>query len=112
MHWIDVTVDELLTCGKRHVVESGTSISGEIHIGNAGDVIIADALCRGLKEKGAEARRLCTIRGLTSSPSCEGTSERSGVIRPVRAPLGRRQGGPGPAPVGPGTVSSSRPSRS
>lgn len=56
MHWVDVIAKELLQKTKTHVVASGTSISGAIHIGNAGDVIIADAICRAINEKGGEAK--------------------------------------------------------
>lgn len=56
MHWVDVIANELLQKSKNHVVASGTSISGAIHIGNAGDVIFADAICRAIKEKGGNAK--------------------------------------------------------
>lgn len=55
MHWADVAAGKLLERGKRHRIASGTSISGLIHIGNAGDVIYADGVARALHEKGAEA---------------------------------------------------------
>jgi lysyl-tRNA synthetase class 1 len=58
MHWVDVIAEELLKRGTKHVVASGTSISGQIHIGNAGDVIMADGVCRSIREKGGEARLL------------------------------------------------------
>ncbi len=56
MHWVDVVAERLLARGREHVVASGTSISGQIHIGNAGDVIIADGVARALREKGARVR--------------------------------------------------------
>src|SRR6267378_995101 len=55
MHWVDVIADRLLERGKQHRVASGTSISGRIHIGNAGDVIYADGIARALQERGAKA---------------------------------------------------------
>lgn len=58
MHWVDVIAEELLKKGKDHVIASGTSISGVIHIGNAGDVVMADAIARAINEKGGKARIL------------------------------------------------------
>jgi len=56
VHWADVAAGRLLERGRKHHVASGTSISGLIHIGNAGDVIYADGVARALREKGAEAQ--------------------------------------------------------
>ena len=58
MHWVDAIAGELMKRGSRHVVASGTSISGQIHIGNAGDVIMADGVCRAVRERGGQARLL------------------------------------------------------
>jgi lysyl-tRNA synthetase class 1 len=54
-HWMDVFIDQLMERGRRHVVESGTSISGPAHIGNACDVILAEAVKRLVEERGGEA---------------------------------------------------------
>jgi lysyl-tRNA synthetase class 1 len=56
MHWVDVVAGELLARDGEQVVASGTSISGVIHIGNAGDVIIADAVAKAVRAKGGRAR--------------------------------------------------------
>ncbi len=56
MHWVDVIAKDLLERSDEHVIASGTSISGQIHIGNAGDVIIAEGVARSLIEQGARAR--------------------------------------------------------
>lgn len=58
MHWVDVIAKELLEQKSHHVIASGTSISGEIHIGNAGDVIMADSIRRSIEEHGGTARLL------------------------------------------------------
>lgn len=57
MHWVDTIATEL---GARqpYLIASGTSISGQIHLGNAGDVIIADGIARALKERGHDAKVL------------------------------------------------------
>jgi len=56
VHWVDVVAERLLARGPSHRVASGTSISGVIHLGNAGDVIYADGIARALLEKGGEGR--------------------------------------------------------
>lgn len=56
MHWADVAAGKLLEGGNVHRIASGTSISGLIHIGNAGDVIYADGVARALHDKGADAK--------------------------------------------------------
>lgn len=58
MHWIDGVADSLLKRGRRHLIASGISISGHIHIGHANDVFIADAVRRSLAERGVEARAI------------------------------------------------------
>jgi len=52
MHWVDAVSEQLLERGNSHNVASGTSISGQIHFGNAGDVIIAEGVIRALEAKG------------------------------------------------------------
>jgi len=52
MHWSDRIAKKLLKRGKDHVIETGTSISGIPHIGNASDVIRGDAIIKVLREKG------------------------------------------------------------
>ena len=44
MHWVDEVAEELLRRGGRHVIASGISISGHIHIGHSHDVFIADGV--------------------------------------------------------------------
>ncbi|MFZ2456781.1 MAG: lysine--tRNA ligase [Candidatus Altiarchaeia archaeon] len=53
-HWADEVAQELLKRGGKQVIETGTSISGIPHIGNASDVIRADAIHKVLAEKGAD----------------------------------------------------------
>ncbi|MGQ9582362.1 MAG: lysine--tRNA ligase [Thermoplasmatota archaeon] len=56
MHWVDVIAERLMARGRDHVIASGTSISGQIHIGNAGDVVIADGVARAVRDRGGRAR--------------------------------------------------------
>jgi lysyl-tRNA synthetase class 1 len=64
MHWVDVVAKDLLGRGEAHVIASGTSISGVIHIGNAGDVIIADAVAGAVRKFGGNARVLWVMDDL------------------------------------------------
>jgi lysyl-tRNA synthetase, class I len=52
-HWIERIADELNEKDvQKHVVASGTSISGSIHIGNSCDIFIANAITKSLKTLG------------------------------------------------------------
>jgi lysyl-tRNA synthetase class 1 len=53
-HWADEAAQGLLKRGGKQVIETGTSISGIPHIGNASDVIRADAIRKALAEKNAD----------------------------------------------------------
>ena len=52
MHWVDRVAKTLLKRGKNHVIASGISVSGHIHIGHCNDVFIADGVRRALEELG------------------------------------------------------------
>lgn len=54
MHWADSVAGELLARSRQHVIETGTSISGVPHIGNASDVIRGDAVKKALESKGVD----------------------------------------------------------
>lgn len=56
MHWADKVAGELLERGMEHVIETGTSISGIPHVGNASDVIRGDAIRKALKAKDIDAK--------------------------------------------------------
>ncbi|MCX6694903.1 MAG: lysine--tRNA ligase, partial [Candidatus Altiarchaeota archaeon] len=56
VHWSDEVADELVGRGvRRHVIETGTSISGVPHLGNASDVIRGDVVRKVLAERSVEA---------------------------------------------------------
>ncbi len=55
MHWTDDILKKLLERKGGHVIETGTSISGIPHIGNASDVIRGDAVRKVLEEKNIKA---------------------------------------------------------
>ncbi len=56
-HWIERIADELKEWKvDKHVVASGTSISGSIHIGNSCDVFIANAVSKALVNKAISSK--------------------------------------------------------
>lgn len=58
MHWIDRIASTLMRHGDKHVIASGISISGHIHIGHSNDVFIADAIRRAIEERGGNAEAI------------------------------------------------------
>lgn len=55
MHWADQAAEKIEGESEKHVVASGISISGHIHIGHSNDVFIADSVKRALEERGENA---------------------------------------------------------
>jgi len=55
MHWADVLADELLKVNKKHVLATGITPSGPIHIGNMREVLTTDAVFRAITDKGGNA---------------------------------------------------------
>ena len=54
MHWADVLADELLKEDKKHVLATGITPSGPIHIGNMREILTTDAVYRSLINKGGK----------------------------------------------------------
>ncbi|MCK4366144.1 MAG: lysine--tRNA ligase [Thermoplasmatales archaeon] len=54
MHWADVLADELLKEDKKHVLATGITPSGPIHIGNMREILTTDAVYRSLIKKGGK----------------------------------------------------------
>lgn len=52
MHWADVLAEDLMERGESHVVATGITPSGPIHIGNMREVVTADAVHRAVSERG------------------------------------------------------------
>jgi len=58
-HWTERIASDLTNWNvDKHVVASGTSISGSIHIGNSCDVFIANAVGKSLKKLGEDAKTI------------------------------------------------------
>ena len=55
IHWADVVAKEALEKSSRHIVASGITPSGNIHIGNMREVLTADAVFRALRDAGGDA---------------------------------------------------------
>ena len=55
MHWADVLADQLLKEKKKHVLATGITPSGPIHIGNMREILTTDAVYRSIIEKGGDA---------------------------------------------------------
>ena len=56
MHWADVVADKLLESGKEHVISSGITPSGPIHLGSMREILTADAVVRSVNHKGGKAK--------------------------------------------------------
>jgi lysyl-tRNA synthetase class 1 len=55
MHWADVLAEELLKKNTKHVLATGITPSGPIHIGNMREILTTDAVYRCLVQKGGDA---------------------------------------------------------
>ena len=55
MHWADVLAEKLLKEKKKHVLATGITPSGPIHIGNMREILTTDAVYRSLLEKEGDA---------------------------------------------------------
>ena len=54
-HWADVIADNVAATRERHIIATGITPSGSIHIGNLREVLTADAAYRALCDAGADA---------------------------------------------------------
>ena len=55
MHWADVLADKLIKEGRKHVLATGITPSGPIHIGNMREILTTDAVYRSLINKNVDA---------------------------------------------------------
>ena len=56
MHWADVVAEKLLESGKEHVISSGITPSGPIHLGSMREILTADAIVKAVNDKGGSAK--------------------------------------------------------
>ena len=52
MHWADVVAEKLLEDSNDHVISSGITPSGPIHLGSMREILTADAVARAVNDKG------------------------------------------------------------
>jgi len=55
MHWADVVAEKLLESGKKHIISSGITPSGPIHLGSMREILTADAIVKAVNDKGGSA---------------------------------------------------------
>jgi lysyl-tRNA synthetase, class I len=55
IHWADIIAEDVSKKGGKHLVATGITPSGQIHIGNMREVVTADAVYRALLDKGEDA---------------------------------------------------------
>ena len=58
MHWADVVANELKKKSDEHIIATGITPSGPIHVGNMREVLTGDAVLRTMKNAGADAKLL------------------------------------------------------
>jgi lysyl-tRNA synthetase class 1 len=56
MHWVDVESEKLKNFSNKHVIATGITPSGDIHVGNMREILTGEVITRGLKEKGVDAQ--------------------------------------------------------
>ena len=56
MHWADVVAEQLLEQKNEHVISSGITPSGPIHLGSMREILTADAIVKAINGKGGKAK--------------------------------------------------------
>jgi len=56
MHWVDFESKRLVEFSDNHVIVTGITPSGDIHVGNMREILTGDALRRGVADTGAESK--------------------------------------------------------
>ena len=54
MHWTDVTAQSLSHKGKKHIVSTGITPSGEFHIGHLREILTGDMIARAAQDAGLD----------------------------------------------------------
>ena len=55
MHWAEVVAIDLLKKGNEHIVNTGISPSGYIHVGNMREILTGDAIHRAIIKNGGKS---------------------------------------------------------
>ncbi|MCD6461634.1 MAG: lysine--tRNA ligase [Thermoplasmata archaeon] len=56
MHWADVEAERLSRLGEEHVIATGITPSGHIHIGNMREILTGDLLARAARDRGLDVK--------------------------------------------------------
>ncbi|MCD6383088.1 MAG: lysine--tRNA ligase [Thermoplasmata archaeon] len=56
MHWADVVAEDLKSRGAHHIVATGITPSGPIHVGNMREILTGDIVARAARDIGLDAR--------------------------------------------------------
>ncbi|RLF73161.1 MAG: lysine--tRNA ligase [Thermoplasmata archaeon] len=55
MHWADVIAEDMAKRGEKHIIATGITPSGPIHIGNMREILTGDLVARAARERGLDA---------------------------------------------------------
>ncbi len=55
MHWADVAAERLLRRGEEHLIATGITPSGHIHVGNMREILTGDMVARAVRDAGGDA---------------------------------------------------------
>ena len=61
MHWADVVADALAQRGPTHLIATGITPSGHIHVGNLREVLTGDIIRRACVDRGLEMELVCIV---------------------------------------------------
>ena len=62
MHWTDVTAQSLSHKGKKHIVSTGITPSGEFHIGHLREILTGDMIARAAQDAGLDVEFVFIIQ--------------------------------------------------
>ncbi|QLH75278.1 MAG: lysine--tRNA ligase [Methanomassiliicoccales archaeon] len=61
MHWADVIANEVIKKGGKHLISTGISPSGFIHVGSLREAITANAIYKAMLDKGADVKLIYLV---------------------------------------------------
>lgn len=61
MHWADVFANTLLERGNTHLISTGITPSGTLHVGTLREAITAESIRKALAEKNADVRMIYLV---------------------------------------------------
>ncbi len=61
MHWADVEANNLLSRGRKHLINTGITPSGTLHVGTLREAITAEAVRKALSDKDADVRMIYLV---------------------------------------------------